>query len=287
MPDLDVLDSRMHYEEAGRGAPIVLLHGNPTSSFLWRNVIPDLASEGRCLAPDLIGMGRSGKPDLGDRFTDHAGYLGAWLDALDLHEITFVGHDWGGALAFHWAARHPDRVAGMAFFEAIIKPVAWDEWNWVSETGRKIFEGFRTEGTGEKLILDNNLFVEAVLPGGMLRTLSDEEMAAYRAPFTSRAARRPVLQWPRELPLDGEPADVVALVLEYDAWLARSDDVPKLLLTFEPGVEMTPSVVQWCRDTIAALEIEPAGAGLHYVQEDQSEAIAAHIAAWHRRHALG
>lgn len=285
MPAGDVLDSTMHYEEAGSGAPIVLLHGNPTSSFLWRNVIPGLASEGRCLAPDLIGMGRSGKPDIGYRFADHARYLAAWLDGLQLDGITFVGHDWGGALAFDWASRHPDRVAGMAFFETIVKPVTWDEWHWPGGS-RSAFEGLRTPGTGEELILDHNVFVEGI-PLGTHRGISDDDMDAYRAPFMQREARRPVLQWPRELPLDGEPADVVAIVSEYARWLAGSVEVPKLLLTFEPGVEITPSVVRWCRDTIAALEVEEVGDGLHYVTEDHPEAIAARVGAWRRRHALG
>ena len=285
MPDIDVLDSHMHYEEAGTGDPIVLLHGNPTSSFLWRNVIPGLASEGRCLAPDLIGMGRSGNPDIAYRFGDHARYLGAWLDALELDNITFVGHDWGGALAFDWAATNPDRVAGLAFFETIIKPVTWDEWYWPGES-RKFFEGFRTPGTGEELILDQNVFVEGI-PLGVLRKLSDAEMDGYRAPFVEREARRPVLAWPRQLPIDGEPADVVAIVREYDEWLAKSEEVPKLLLTFKPGTEMTPEVVQWCRDTIAGLEVEHIGPGLHYVSEDHPEDIAAHVAAWRRRHHLG
>ena len=285
MPDVEVLDSHMHHEEAGTGDPIVLLHGNPTSSFMWRKVIPGLASEGRCLALDLIGMGRSGKPDIDYGFVDHARYLAAWLDTLGLDDITFVGHDWGGALAFDWASRHPDRVAGMAFFETIIKPVTWDEWYW-PDPSREFFEGFRTPGTGEELILDQNAFVEGI-PFGVHRTLSDEEMDGYRAPFVEREARRPVLAWPRQLPIDGEPADVVAIVREYDEWLAKSDEVPKLLLTFEPGTEMTPQVVQWCRDNIAGLEVEYVGPGLHYVAEDHPEAIAARVAAWRRRHDLG
>ena len=285
MPDIDVLDSTIHYEEVGEGAPIVLLHGNPTSSFLWRNVIPALASEGRCLAPDLIGMGRSGKPNIDYRFLDHSYYLDAWLHALDLDYITFVGHDWGGALAFHLASRHPDRVAGVAFFESIVKPVTWEELNWPSPA-REIFEAFRTPGTGEELILDRNLFVERVLPAGALRMLSDDEMRAYRAPFVEREARKPVLQWPREYPIDGEPDDVVALVQGFEEWLAESDDVPKLLLTVEPGINITRPVVEWCRDTIAALEVESLGPGVHYVQEDQPDAIAAHVAAWRRRHEI-
>jgi haloalkane dehalogenase len=280
MPEISVLDSTMHYEETGAGDPIVLLHGNPTSSFLWRKVIPGLASEGRVLAPDLIGMGRSGKPDIGYRFVDHARYLDAWFDALALQQVTLVGHDWGGALGFHWARRHPDRVAAMAFMETIIRPASWDEW---PENARDIFQGFRTPGTGEQLILDQNMFVEGVLPGAMLHQLTPEEMDAYRAPFREPAHRLPTLVWPREIPIDGEPADVVELVNAYDRWLASSDDVPKLLLTFEPGAIMSEPIVRWCRENVAALEVVPAGQGAHFVQEDEPGAIARIVREWRAR----
>ncbi len=209
MPDVDVLDSHMHYEEAGTGEPIVLLHGNPTSSYLWRSVVPELSPHGRRLAPDLIGFGRSGKPGSGYRFFDHARYLAAWLDALDLERITFVGHDWGGALGFDWAARHPERVRGIAFMETYVRPQTWAEWQ--PPEARDIFQAFRGP-QGEEMILDRNLFVELVLPAGMLRTLSEDEMAVYRAPFQEREARRPMLAFPRDLPMEGEPPDVVARV---------------------------------------------------------------------------
>ena len=284
MPELAVLDSTIHYEEAGQGRPIVLLHGNPTSSYLWRNVIPGLAGEGRCLAPDLIGMGRSGKPSIAYHFADHARYLDAWFDALDLRDVTIVGHDWGGALGFHWATRHPDRVAGLAFFETIIRPLSWEEW---PENARGIFQGFRAPGKGEELVLERNMFVEAVLPGAVITPLSDETMAAYRAPFATAESRRPTLQWPREIPIDGEPADVVGIVEAYDRWLASTPDVPKLLLTFDPGAIMSPAVLDWCRSTIAGLEVEPAGRGSHFAPEDQPEAIAGAVSAWRRRHDLG
>ena len=280
MPEISVLDSTMHYEETGAGDPIVLLHGNPTSSFLWRKVIPGLASAGRVLAPDLIGMGRSGKPDIGYRFVDHARYLDAWFDALALQRVTLVGHDWGGALGFHWARRHPDRIAAMAFMETIIKSASWDEW---PANARDIFQGFRTPGTGEQLILDQNMFVEGVLPGAMLHQLTPEEMDAYRAPFREPAHRLPTLVWPREIPIDGEPADVVELVNGYDRWLASSDDVPKLLLTFEPGAIMSEPVVRWCRANVAALEVVPAGQGVHFVQEDEPESIASIVREWRAR----
>jgi len=270
----------MHYEEAGDGNPIVLLHGNPTSSFLWRKVVPGLVGEGRVLAPDLIGMGRSGKPDIAYRFVEHARYLDAWFDALALEHVTLVGHDWGGALGFHWARRHPDRVAAVAFMETIVRPTSWSEF---PEAAREIFQGFRTPETGEQLILEQNLFVEAVLPASMLHQLTTEEMDAYREPFREPADRLPTLAWPRELPIDGEPADVVELVDSYDRWLASSEDVPKLLLTFEPGAIMSEPVVRWCQETIAALEIANAGQGIHFVQEDEPEAIARIVSEWRRR----
>lgn len=280
MPDIEVLDSRIHYEETGSGDPIVFVHGNPTSSFLWRSVVPELAPLGRCLAVDLIGFGRSGKPDIDYRFFDQARYFAAWLDALELDDIFFVGHDWGGALAFDWAARHQQRVRGIAFMETMVKPQTWAEWQ--PPEAREIFKAFRSE-KGEKLILDQNLFVELVLPGGMHRKLSEDEMAVYRAPFLEREARRPMLAFPRDIPMEGEPPDVVARAEAYSEWLSASKDVPKLLLTFEPGGLITEPVVAWCREHIAALEIEPIGPGLHFVQEDHGPAIGKAIAAWLRK----
>jgi haloalkane dehalogenase len=280
MPDVSVLESTIHYEEAGEGDPIVLLHGNPTSSFLWRKVIPGVVGEGRVLAPDLIGMGRSGKPDIGYRFVEHARYLDAWFDALALERVTLVGHDWGGALGFHWARRNPDRIAAMAFMETIVRPTSWAEF---PEAAREIFQGFRTPGTGEQLVLEQNMFVEAVLPGAMLHQLTAEEMDAYREPFREPSHRLPTLTWPRELPIDGEPADVVELVSSYDRWLASSEDVPKLLLTFEPGAIMSEPVVRWCQENIDALEVANGGQGIHFVQEDEPGAIARIVSEWRRR----
>jgi haloalkane dehalogenase len=281
MADVAVLDSTMHYEDVGAGDPIVFLHGNPTSSFLWRKVIPGLTGEGRCLAPDLIGMGQSGKPDIGYRFFDHARYLDAWFDTLDLDRVTLVGHDWGAALGFHWASRHPDRVAAIAFMEAIVRPITWDEF---VEVARALFQAFRTPFMGEKLILDQNQFMETVLPGGTIRQLDPEEFDTYRAPFRDPKDRLPMLAWPRCYPIKGEgPEDVVDAVETFDAWLASSTDVPKLLLTFEPGVSITEPITRWCRENIASLEIVAAGTGLHYVQEDQPETIVRFVSDWRRR----
>lgn len=281
MPEVAVLDSTMYYQERGQGEVVVFLHGNPTSSFLWRAVIPELSGRRRCLAPDLIGMGRSGKPDIAYRFADHARYLDAWFDTLGLDRVTLVGHDWGGALGFDWAARHPGRVTAVAFMETIVRPLTWDEW---PAQARDIFQAFRRPGEGESLILDRNLFVEAVLPASVLRTLTSQELDTYRAPFTERAHRLPTLAWPREIPIDGEPAEVVERVERYDAWLSTSAQVPKLLLTFEPGAVISPPIVEWCREHIAALDIQHIGPGNHFVQEDQGPAIGAAIASWLDQH---
>ena len=282
MPYGEVLGSQMYFEESGAGDPIVFLHGNPTSSYLWRSVVPELASMGRCLALDLIGFGRSGKPDIDYRFFDHARYFAAWLESLDLDDITFVGHDWGGALVFDWAARHPDRTKGIAFMETMVKEQTWSDW--YPPEAPDVFKAFRSD-KGEELILDHNMFVELVLPAGIRRTLSEDEMEAYRAPFIDRDARRPMLAFPRDIPVEGEPSDVVDRVEGYSGWLGRSA-VPKLLLTFEPGGLITEPVVAWCREHIAALEIEAIGPGVHFVQEDQGPAIGKAIAAWMQRHRL-
>jgi haloalkane dehalogenase len=273
----------MYYEEQGDGNPVVLLHGNPTSSYLWRNVIPELTGQARCLAPDLIGMGRSGKPGIAYLFAEHARYLDAWFEALELDDVTLVGHDWGGALGFDWASRHPGQVRAIVFMETIVRPLTWADW---PAWAREMFQAFRRPGEGEELILDRNLFVEQVLPNAMLGTLSSDELDTYRAPFTERAYRLPTLAWPREIPVDGEPADVTRRVQAYDIWLESSTEVPKLLLTFDPGAIMTPPTITWCQDHIAALDVEYVGPGLHFVQEDNGPSIGIAIATWRQRHGL-
>ncbi len=281
--DLSVLDSVIHYRESGTGDPIVFLHGNPTSSYLWRNVIPRLEGEGRCLAPDLIGMGKSGKPDLDYRFVDHARYLDEWFAKLDLRRVTLVLHDWGSALGFHWARRHADRVSGIAFMEGIVRPLLWSEW---PEAARKVFKGFRTPGIGEEMVFKRNVFIENVLPGSIVRKLSAEEMDAYRAPFLEERSRKPVWRWPNEIPLDGAPKDVVEIVAAYARWLGESP-VPKLLLTFTPGAILTPKLVDYCKSTFRSLDVRHCGAGIHFVQEDQPEAIGDAVRAWRREKVLG
>ncbi|MFF5017036.1 haloalkane dehalogenase [Streptomyces sp. NPDC001165] len=277
MPETPVLDSQMYYEDLGQGRSVVFLHGNPTSSYLWRSVIPEMSDRWRCLAPDLIGMGRSGKPDIGYRFADHARYLDAWFDRLDLDRVVLVGHDWGGALGFDWAARHPERVAALAFMETIVRTFTWDDF---PESGRGPFQAMRQPGEGEKLVLEQNLFLDTLLPALTLRTLTPQELDVYRAPYPHPADRRPILAWPREIPIDGEPADVARRVQQYGAWLGTSPQVPKLLLTFDPGAIMTPPTIEWCRQNIAALEIRHIGPGSHYVQEDQGPAIGTTIDSW-------
>jgi haloalkane dehalogenase len=259
-----VLDTEMAYVDTGRGPGIVFLHGNPTSSFLWRHVIPRVEGSARCLVPDLVGMGQSGKaPAGGYRFVDHARYLDAWFDALGLAgSVTLVVHDWGSALGFHWAHRHPDRVSGLVYMEAIVRPLTWAEW---PENARKIFQGMRSPA-GEDLVLQKNVFVERVLPASVLRPMREDEMEIYRAPYREPGeSRRPVLQWPREIPLDGEPADVVAIVAAYSAWLAQSA-VPKLFVNGDPGSILVGEQREFCRRWPNQEEVTVRG--LHFVQED-------------------
>ena len=285
MPIQHVLDSTIFYRELGTGTPMVFLHGNPASSYLWRNVLPAVGDPGRRLAPDLIGMGASGKPEIDYTFADHARYLDAWFDALGLDDVTLVGHDWGGALAFDWAARHPGRVRGIAFAETIVRPMSWQEF---PEAGRPLFATIKTPGLGEAMILDDNGFIEA-LPGTVVTPLHPADLEAYREPYPTPQSRLPILRWARSMPLDGEPADVVARIEAYDEWLATSTDVPKLLLTFAPGpgAMMGPELIDWCAANIAAIEIEhhDAAAG-HHTPEDHPLVIGKAVAEWADRHRL-
>jgi haloalkane dehalogenase len=273
-----VLGHEMAYVEVGEGDPIVFLHGNPTSSYLWRNVIPYLERFGRCIAPDLIGMGDSAKlPDSGPSsytFVEHRRFLDALLDVLDVRErVTFVVHDWGSALAFDWTYRHPDAVKGLAYMEAIVTSMHWSE---VSERARTIFQALRS-GAGEQMVLEQNSFIEVNLPATIQRTLREEEMNAYRRPFAEPGeGRRPTLSWPRQLPIDGEPADVSEIVRTYAAWLSRSS-IPKLFIHTDPGT-MSPSALVVCRAWPAQSEISVRG--LHYPQEDSPDAVGQALVNW-------
>ena len=283
---VDVLDRRMAYHERGQGAPILFLHGNPTSSYLWRDVIPELEGRGRLIAPDLIGMGDSGKlpdprPDT-YRFVTHQKYLAAFIDAVIGRDakILFVIHDWGSALGFDWANHHRDRVRGITYMEGIVRPLTgWDEW---SKRAIPTFQGFRSE-KGEEMILDGNMFVERVLPGAVQRKLTEAEMAEYRRPFAKREVRWPTLTWPRQIPIAGEPADVVAIAADYAKWMAEND-IPKLFVNADPGAILTGAVREFCRSWKNQTEVTVPG--LHFIQEDSGPAIGRAIAAWMGAHAL-
>jgi haloalkane dehalogenase len=279
---VDVLDRRMAYVERGAGAPIVFLHGNPTSSYLWRNVWPHCESLGRCLAPDLIGMGDSDKlPDSGPdsyTFVEHRRYLNAWFDRLGLtSDVTLVVHDWGSALGFDWARRHPDAVKGIAYMEAIVAPLTWDAF---PDLVTDLFRALRSPA-GDKLVLDENVFVEAVLPGAIQRSLADDEMAEYRRPFAEPGeGRRPTLTWPRQLPLDGDPAGVTDIVAAYRDWLVSSP-VPKLFVDGDPGAILTGPHRDLCRTFPNQHEVTVRG--IHFLQEDSPDEIGAALAGWYSR----
>ena len=273
-----VLGQEMAYVEVGSGDPIVFLHGNPTSSYLWRNIIPYVQEPGRCIAPDLIGMGDSDKlPNSGPNsytFVEHRRYLDALLEALDVRErVTFVVHDWGSALGFDWAYRHPDAVRGIAYMEAIVKSRAWGE---LPEPGRSIFQALRTPA-GEQMILEQNSFIEFNLPNTILRQLTEEEMAHYRRPFLEPGeGRRPMLSWARQLPFEGDPAEVTEIVTTYGAWLSSSS-IPKLFIQSDPGT-MPPSHLEFCHSWPAQSEIIVRGR--HYPQEDSPDEVGSALAAW-------
>ncbi|MEV5648275.1 haloalkane dehalogenase [Nocardia sp. NPDC052254] len=283
MPTITTLDSFMTYRDTGAGSvPVVLLHGNPTSSHLWRNVIPHIDPLTRVLAPDLIGMGESGKPDSPYRFADHARYLEAWFDGLGLDEVILVGHDWGGALAMDWAARHGDRVRGVAVLETFLRPLRWSE---MPEQGRELFRRFRSP-EGERMILQDNMFIEFNLPFGA-KSLTPADLDVYRAPYPTPESRLPMLVWPREIPFDGEPADVAAVMADYGHWMAASADVPKLVLAVDNGVGMGgQAAIEWARRTFAAAEVAGIGPAGHHAPEDRPDAIGSAIAEWVNRHGL-
>ena len=269
----------MAYVEMGSGDPIVFLHGNPTSSYLWRNVMPHLADMGHCIAPDLIGMGDSDKLDNSGpesyHFVEHREYLDGFFDALGLHaNVTLVAHDWGSALGFDWARRHLDATKGIVYMEAIVRPVTWDEWN---QEARPVFEGLRSPA-GETMVLKKNVFVERVLPGSVLRGLTDEEMTIYRRPFAEPGEdRRPTLTWPRQIPIEGEPEDVTAITSDYADWLARSD-TPKLFINADPGAILIGAQREFCRSWPNQAEVTVAGS--HFIQEDSPNEIGKAIAEW-------
>ncbi len=278
MSRVPVLDTEIAYVDRGTGDPIVFLHGNPTSSYLWRNVIPHLEDLGRCLAPDLVGMGESGKAKDGSyRFADHSRYLDQWFELLGLNQnVTLVMHDWGSALGFHWAHRNPAKVRGLVYMEAIVRPVTWEDW---PETARRIFQGMRSPD-GEGMILERNLFVERILPASVIRKLSQEELDVYRRPYLEPGeSRRPTLTWPREIPIDGQPGDVLELVSESAQWLSTST-LPKLFINGDPGAILAGAQREFCRSWPNQREVTVSG--LHFLPEDSPNEIGQAIAEWYR-----
>ena len=273
---ITVEDSEMAYVDTGAEGPIaVFLHGNPTSSYLWRNVIKKVAPVARCLAPDLIGMGDSGESTSGYRFVDHRRYLDAWFDAVVGSRAVFlVLHDWGSGLGFHWARRHPEQVKGIAYMEAIVRPLAgWDEW---AEPARKIFQAMRSPA-GEEIILRKNVFIERILPSSVLRKLSDEEMARYRARYVEPGeSRRPTLTWPRQIPIGGKPKDVHEIADAYSKWLQASHAVPKLFINADPGIVLIGSQREFARQLPNQEEVTVKG--LHFIQEDSPDEIGEAVA---------
>ena len=276
---LTVMGKSMAYCEMGEGDPILFLHGNPTSSYLWRNIMPFAADLGRCLAPDLIGMGDSDKLDNPGpesyRFVEHRAYLDAWIEAVGVTDnVTLVIHDWGSALGFDWARRNADRIKAIAYMEGIVRPVLWEEWN---QQSRPVFEGFRSEA-GEAMVLRKNVFVEKVLPGSVLRGLTEAEMTVYRRPFlTPGEDRRPTLSWPRQIPLAGEPREVVDIVQEYADWMA-TNDLPKLFVNAEPGAILVGAQREFCRGWKNQTEVTVRGS--HFIQEDSPTEIGEALHAW-------
>ncbi|MEQ9145773.1 MAG: haloalkane dehalogenase [Parvibaculaceae bacterium] len=277
-----VKGKKMAFVEMGDGDPILFLHGNPTSSYLWRNIMPHLQDQGRCIAPDLIGMGDSEKLDNPGpdsyRFVEHREYLDGLLAALGITEnVTLVIHDWGSALGFDWANRHRGAVKGIAYMEGIVRPMEWAEW---SKDATPVFQGFRSPA-GEEMVLEKNVFVERVLPGSVLRGLTEAEMDVYRRPFLNTGEdRRPTLTWPRQIPLGGEPEDVVSIVQNYADWMAEND-LPKLFINAEPGAILTGAQRDFCRGWKNQHEVTVKGS--HFIQEDSPHEIGEAIADWRRK----
>ncbi len=276
---IEVKGLKMAFVEMGEGDPVVFQHGNPTSSYLWRNIMPHVKNLGRCIAIDLIGMGDSEKlPGSGPNrytFAEHRQYFDDALEALGINQnVTFVIHDWGSALGFDWANRHRSAVKGICYMEAIVRPMSWDEF---PDSARPVFQGFRSPA-GEEMILEKNIFVENVLPGSILRKLTEEEMDIYREPFrNSGEDRRPTLTWPRQIPIEGEPADVVRIATDYSEWMVSSD-IPKLFINAEPGALLGGAPREFCRTWRNQTEVTVAGS--HFIQEDSPDEIGQAIADW-------
>ena len=278
---ISINNKNIAYVESGSGDPIIFLHGNPTSSYLWRNITPHLESQGRCICIDLIGMGDSDKLDNPDensyQFEEHYHYVNAAIESLTNGEnITFVIHDWGSALGFNWCYHDPDSVKGIAYMEAIVKEMTWEDWR---DEAKGIFQGFRSDA-GESLVLEKNYFVERVLPGSIIRKLRDEEIEEYRRPFLNPGEdRRPTLSWPREIPIEGQPANVCKIVNQYAEWM-QTNDIPKLFINAEPGAITTGRIRDFCRSWKNQTEVTVKG--IHFIQEDSPDDIGKAISTWYK-----
>jgi haloalkane dehalogenase len=275
---VEIKGSKVHYIEEGSGDPILFLHGNPTSSYLWRNILPFLIPCGRCIAPDLIGMGKSDKPDIGYRFVDHAEYVEGFIETLGLRKVTLVVHDWGSALGFHYAMRHEENINAIAFMEAILRPATWDDFPKDFKMGFKLF---RTPVIGWLMIVGMNIFVEKILPKAIVRNLTEEEKNHYREPFKRFKDRKPVWRWPNEIPIDGNPADVARIVQYYHQKLLESE-LPKLLFFASPGGLITSTTVAWCKQNLKNLKSVDIGQGIHFLQEDNPHRIGSELADWYK-----
>jgi len=274
---IDILGSNIHYIDEGSGDPILFLHGNPTSSYLWRNIIPHVTPLGRCIAMDLIGMGKSDKPNIGYRFADHVRYVEGFIEKMGLKNITLVVHDWGSALGFHYSMRHEDNIKGIAFMEAILKTITWDDFPKEMKIGFKLM---RTPVIGWLMIVRMNMFVEQILPKAIVRTLTEEEKEHYREPFRKLSDRKPIRQWPKEIPISGDPADVAEVVNYYNRKLQESE-IPKLLFFAHPGGIMPAQMVEWCQRNLKNLKTIDIGRGIHYLQEDNPTVIGSELANWY------
>ena len=275
---VDVHGSKMHYIDEGSGDQLLFLHGNPTSSYLWRNIIPHLASLGRCIAPDLIGMGKSDKPDLKYRFFDHVKYVEGFIEKLGLENITLVVHDWGSGLGFHYAMRHEKNIKGIVFMEALLRPMRWEDFPSGFKMGFKIM---RTPGIGWFMISVMNMFITQIMPKATVRKLSEGERNYYSAPYKTIKSRKPVRQWPCEIPIEGKPEDIYEVISNYNQKLQESE-IPKLLFFAKPGGLINDKMVEWCRQNLKNLRVVGIGEGIHYVQEDNPHMIGSELANWYK-----
>jgi len=277
---VEVLGSQMHYIDEGEGDPVLFLHGNPTSSYLWRNVIPYVSDDTRVIAVDLIGMGKSDKPDIDYSYDDHYKYLTEFIEELELKNVTLVIHDWGSGLGFNYAANNEENIKGIAFMEALLMPMpSYDAMP--SPEMVEMFTNFRTPGIGEEMIMNQNIFVEQLLPSMILRELSEEEFNYYSEPYPTPESRKPVWKWPNEIPIGGEPKNTHDIISSYNQWL-QTTEIPMLMIYATPGVIGNEMAVQWAEDNLLNLETVHIGPGLHFIQEDNPDAIGEAISDWYQ-----